>query len=148
MSQPETYRRTLAVTGGSVVIRIDTAPLVPARHRFARDRHGNPTMDGLPVRGSDSTPPPASTTLVTRFEVSWAGRRVPIADRQWKQLLNVPMTPAGRSDDDGGNLWALAAEDGRSVLLSLGGGDGAGGFRCWWVIRKDGAIGPFTEGVA
>lgn len=149
MSKPGICRRKVAVLGGTCEIVVETAPLNPKRHRFGQDRHGGTTMDGFPARGLDGPPSPSrDATVVTRLEIRWGGRRVPLSDRQWKHLVDVPTTVSLHSDADEGNIWVQPAEDGRAVLLSLGGSDGAGSFRCWWTILSDRVIGPFTEGPA
>lgn len=146
MDKFTTYRQSLRMAGARIDVLIETGPFEPKGHRFGHDAAGDVTIDGLRARGTDSTPPKAQN-CVRRFEVRWNGKRVPIADRHWKHLLDVFPTKAQRSDDDKGTVYLLPADDGRAILLAIaGGGDGAGLFKTWWTIRQDGVAGVFTEG--
>ena len=137
------YRKTLKVKDARIEIEIEASPFDPRKHRYRHNAAGDVEMDGFPALGTDSIPPRAHN-MVTRLEVRWNGRRVPIPQRAWRYMLNTPLTDDEIVDD--GNIRALASDDGSALLLSLGGGDAAGSFDRWWVIRRDGVAAVFTRG--
>lgn len=146
MDKFTTHRQSLRMAGARIDLLIETGPFEAKGHRLGHNAAGSVTIDGLRARGTDSVPPQVEN-CVRRFEVRWNGKRVPIADRHWKYLLDVFPRQAQHSDDDEGSVYLLPADDGRSVLLAISGGrDGAGVFKTWWTIRPDGVVGVFTEG--
>jgi hypothetical protein len=123
---------------GKETLRIDIwrRPFQRDRHRIKLDGDQVEAVDGQIPLGRDGGPVEGLKTEIARVRVVWGGATVEVKKELFQDCFN-------------GNLSGVTvrpSEDLRSVMIRLGGGDGAGAYDVYLIVSRDGFSTRFVAG--
>ena len=125
-------------------LRKETTRIDVWRRPFQRNRHhiklsGDQveTVDGQIPLGTDGGPVEALKTEIARVRVVWGDTTVEVRKELFQDCFNGSLS---------GGVMVKPSEDFRSVMIRLGGGDGAGAYDVYLVVSRDGFSARFVAG--
>ncbi len=141
-SDPQQCRWVIDKNGNHVEVLLKKARLHREDYAFTRSKTGEVLINGVRAAGTDAISADDSETQLVVFQVHWNGRTINVG--KCFNILN-PSLKKKRESSDSGSVLVKLSEDRQAVLVELGGGDAAGSFTAWWIVRKDGIIDRFLE---
>lgn len=143
LAAPEVFNSMVQVHGEPVHVTLARDKFEQKGHTFKRGSNGSLLVDGIRAIGTDSLDP---QWHLSRFEVDWNGRKITMPHQFFEFVFNPSLEKKANSFDDKGSALVIPSKTDDSVLIMLSGGDGAGAFNGWWIVRKDGRISQFSDG--
>lgn len=145
--------KTIKVGHSTVKIILRTSNINVSKHKF-RYVNGSVMMDDRNTIGTDSIPDGKNNArdfnnYISLFRVEWDGHPVRIKPEDYGNIFNASLKMAEDSysrPSVEGSVLIIPSVKGDAFLLSIMGGQGAGTFTAWWMIRKEGVVGFCTEG--
>lgn len=145
--------KTFKVGRSVVRLVMRTSDIDPLPHKYEIVR-GSVVMDGMKTLGIDDIPTKGYPKngydkYLDVFRVEWDGRPVKIKKEDYGNIFNVSLKLASDSysrPSSEGSVLIIPSVKGDAFLLSIMGGEGAGTFTAWWMIRKEGIVGFCAEG--
>jgi hypothetical protein len=141
-SDPKQCRWTINKGGNHIEVLLEKARLRREGYTFTRSKTGEVLINGVRAVGTDALSADYSTTQLVVFQVNWNGRTINVG--KCFNILN-PSLKRKRNSSDSGSVLVKLSENQQAVLVELGGGDAAGSFTAWWIVRRDGVIDRFLE---
>jgi len=120
------------VGGTRIQVFISDKPFFPEKHRTTLKKYDESsakvlpaTVDGRPVRGSDNRLPKTGCSQLATLYVMFGKRRVNVPERLLSNVFH-PSLGLAEFDSRYGDTIVSVSADGKSVLISLGVGEGGG----------------------
>lgn len=117
-----------------IVVDVRGQKFEQSRHKLTTDDSGGVRkVDGRRVLGTDAGPPEALKSEIVSVHVSWNGTTHRMPRRFYADCFNAPATPR-----------ILVADDFRTVMIEISGGDGAGAYSVTWTVSQAGVVARFV----
>jgi hypothetical protein len=120
---------------GSVEISIARSPFVPTRHKITTVG-GQTYVDGQKALGIDGSG--QITDEITKFEIKWNGKRVPLPPAAYAPIFNFSLRKASFFPGEPGELLAVKSAVGKALLFVFASGSGSVTQWVWLVVTVDG----------
>ena len=119
----------------SIEISIARSPFVPTRHKITT-LAGQTYVDGQKALGIDGSG--KITDEITKFEIKWNGKRVPLPAAAYAPIFNFSLRKASFFPGESGELLAVKSSAGKALLFVFASGSGSVTQWVWLVVTVDG----------